>query len=223
MPALPSVPDVLRIQFKWTSSSDVDVLCRLYWQYSGTAPTNGQLATMASTLAGNMNTVYGSYWHSDVTLTECIITDLSSPTAATGSATVSHAGTLTGTELPANTALLINFQVARRYRGGKPRLYLPLGSSSEMLTTQTWSTTFTTNVLSQYGTVQTDIANAIAVWGSSVSQVNVSYYKGFTVFTEPSGRARNIPTLRAGGPVVDTVTGYSVNPKFGSQRRRVNA
>lgn len=220
MPALPAVSDVLRIQFKWTSSADTDLLTRIYWQYSGTAPTNGQLATMASTLAANMNTDFAGYWHSDVTLTECIITDLSSATAATGSASVSHAGTLTGTELPAGVAMMVNFSVARRYRGGKPRIYLPFGSSSEMATTQTWSSTFVNNVTSEWGGLQANIATAVNVWGSSVGQVNVSYYKGFAPFLEPSGRYRNISTLRTGGPVVDTITNATANTRFASQRRR---
>jgi hypothetical protein len=50
--------------------------------------------------------------------------------------------------------------------------------------------------------------------------VNVSYYNGFTVVTNPTtGRARNVPTLR-GTPVVDTVTGIVARVQVGSQRRR---
>lgn len=54
-----------------------------------------------------------------------------------------------------------------------------------------------------------------------INQVNVSYYEGFEVVTDPvTGRSRNVPQLRPGGPVVDKITGFSINPKLGSQRLR---
>jgi hypothetical protein len=62
-----------------------------------------------------------------------------------------------------------------------------------------------------------------AVWSgaSSLAQVNVSYYKGFTVVTSPTtGRARNVPTLRS-APVVDAVTAQAVRTSIGTQRRRI--
>ena len=54
-----------------------------------------------------------------------------------------------------------------------------------------------------------------------VDQVNVSYYEGFEVVTDlRTGRSRDVPQLRPGGPAVDKITGFSINPKLGSQRRR---
>ncbi|MGO9750265.1 MAG: hypothetical protein ACLP8S_05560 [Solirubrobacteraceae bacterium] len=54
-----------------------------------------------------------------------------------------------------------------------------------------------------------------------IGQVNVSYYEGFQVVTDPlTGRSRNVSQLRSEGPVVDRITGFSINPKLGSQRGR---
>ncbi len=54
-----------------------------------------------------------------------------------------------------------------------------------------------------------------------LGQVNVSYYEGFKVVTDPlTGRSRNVSQLRPEGPAVDRITSFSINPKLGSQRRR---
>lgn len=220
MPALPDVPNVVRIQWRWTSSADTDVLCRAYYLYSGTAPTSAQMATFAQTAYTAMTTDLKAYWHPDVLLTECIATDLSGASAGTGSYTSSTAGTLTGTELPAGAAALINLTVGRRYRGGKPRMYLPLGSSAEMATTQTWSTGFVTNTTTDFGDLLPALQAAPWSGGTIVSQVNVSYYEGFTAFETPSGRYKNISKLRTGGPVIDTILSAATNTRIASQRRR---
>jgi hypothetical protein len=43
-------------------------------------------------------------------------------------------------------------------------------------------------------------------------QVNVSYYEGFRVVTDPvTGRSRNVSQLRSEGPEVDRITGFSIH------------
>ena len=55
----------------------------------------------------------------------------------------------------------------------------------------------------------------------AVEQVNISFYEGFTVVTDArTGRSRNVSQRRPDGPTVDVITGFSINPKLGSQRRR---
>jgi len=55
----------------------------------------------------------------------------------------------------------------------------------------------------------------------AASQVNVSYYEGFKVVTDPrTGRSRNVSLVRPEGTAIDAITGFSSNPKLGSQRLR---
>lgn len=223
VPALPPVPGVIRVQWRWTSGSDLDVVSRIYLAYTGTAPTDADMVTFAGTTNNHMASRFDTYWTPDVTLTECTCVDLSSPTAGIGVQTSSYGGTLSGAELPAQSCCLVNFAIQRRYRGGKPRAYFPFGSATTLNGKQQWTSTFQTNVTSQYAALITDIQGSPPGSATISGQVNVSYYEGFTVFTTPSGRAKNISTLRPGGPHVDVVTGATANIKVASQRRRIAA
>ena len=223
MPALPNVPDVIRISWRWTADADLDVVSRIYMEYAGTAPTNADMTTFAGASLAHMQGRFIGYWTSDVELVECVATDLSSPTAGTGSAAGTYAGTLAGAPTSANNCTLMNFLVNRRYRGGKPRVYLPFGNSTTLHDKQTWASTWIANMNSQWPAFISDLQSSPPGTATLSNQVNVSYYSGFTVFTTPSGRAKNISTLRTGGPHVDVIVGANCNPKVGSQRRRVAA
>jgi hypothetical protein len=149
---------------------------------------------------------------------------LTSPTAGVGSAAASAVGTRAGAPLDANTAVLINHHIGRRYRGGKPRTYLPAGVGADLATPQSW----TAGALSNF-----------TLWPSYLEQVrqgmpgttvlhnlvNVSYYKGSQASitgTAPYERGHTKPIVSTdpGYPIVDDITSSSVNPKPASQRRR---
>src|ERR1700757_2261728 len=221
MAALPNVPGVIKVTMKWSSSADADVLCRFFMSYTGTAPTSTQLNTFSASVGTAYSTNMASLANTDVTLDNCYAIDLTSATAGTGQATTVVAGTLGGGALSAGTAALVNLSVARRYRGGKPRLYFPFGSSTTLATGTAWTGTFVTNVNAGYAAFITAVKAAVWTGGTLTNQVNISYYHGFTVVTNPTtGRARNVPTLRAGGPVPDVISGGTLNVKPASQRRR---
>jgi hypothetical protein len=218
----PPVPNVLRVQLKHTLGDDFDVLCRFFIQYAGSAPSNAELDTYAGQIGGNWVTDLRAYAGSDVTLSEVIVTDLTSSLAAEGSVGEVETGTRTGGMLPAATALLINFAVARRYRGGKPRIYLPLGTDTDVATPQTWAPVFVTEVSTQWAAFMAAVISEPWAGGGLLSQVVPSFYMGSTgviVGTLPYQRGKTIPT-RLADPLVEPITGFTVNPIFGSQRRR---
>lgn len=216
------VPNVVRIRLRHTLGDDFDVLSRFFIQYAGTAPSDTDLDTFAGAVGGSWVTEFLTYSNTDTVLTEVIATDLSSSMAAEGTATEDETGTRTGGSLPASTCLLINFQISRRYRGGKPRIYLPLGSDSDLLTAQTWNPTFVSEVGIAWAAF---IAAVIAEpWsgGGLLSQVVPSFFEGTSGELVGSGdyvRGKTLPIPRA-VPLVEPITGFSVNPIFGSQRRR---
>lgn len=121
--------------------------------------------------------------------------------------------------MPASAAQNVEYNIARRYRGGKPRMFLPPAGQATMADPSHWNAT-------QINDVNTNIAaffaaiHALAIGSlGTLQHVNLSYYEGFTNHTNTSGRERAVPTYR---PValLDTVNGYSAKGLVGSQRRR---
>jgi hypothetical protein len=147
-------------------------------------------------------------------------TDLSSPAAATATFDGSTPGGLGGDTLPASLAMLVNFKVNRRYRGGKPRCYVPTGAGGNLATPQTWSSTFLTAWENDWNTYLAVIVSTINSFGSGASLVNVSYYLGGEWKPDQNGNYHRVPTPRA-SPHVDTIVSVAPSSVIGQQRRRV--
>lgn len=159
-------------------------------------------------------------WEPGTLLTGVKVTDLSSSSGGVGEHSQSTAGTGNVASLPGGTSVLVNYLINRRYRGGKPRSYFPWGSETEMATRQSWVGTFITDCTSALTTYFAAVIGLVVGGTTLTSHVNVSYYEGFTVVTNPvTGRSRNVPKLRT-TPVVDDILSWSVSAKPGSQRRR---
>lgn len=218
MPALPTIPNVLKASLLWSVSSDVDVRTGLYFSYSGAAPNNSACNAFA-TAAYNSFGAFGEDWDDDTSLTGCEVIDLSSASGGVGLHSASVVGSLTH-PISGASCVLVNYQIARRYRGGRPRSYLPWGDQTTVGNRQTWGGTFVSAVETHIGDCFSGIIGQTS-GGTTISQhVNVSYYEGFTVETNPgTGRARNVPKLRT-TPVVDTIVGFSVSTRIANQRRR---
>lgn len=225
MPALPAVPGVIRIAYKHSIQADTDVVNRVYYSYSGAEGTGAELATMAAALATEWNTNIAGQAATSVALIEIDIVDLSSPTAPTGTWSGSHAGTRSGQIPNAASCVLLNFKISRRYRGGKPRVYLPWGVAGDIASAQTWGSTFLTSCLTAWGEMQTAVSTNVWSGGGTTEQVNVSYYEGFTNYTGPTGRERARATVRTVPPPipVDVINSVAAQTKIGSQRRRIAA
>lgn len=220
MPALPNVTGVARFEWKFTYSNDLDVLVRQFYSFTGYPMTDATAIGAATQFAENYTANCLSLAHPDVVLTECTCTDLTSPTAGTGSYSLTGTGTASGTPLAAGTATLINFLISRRYRGGKPRNYWPFGTSSSLQTANSWSTAFLSDLADHYDPFITANLGVTFAGGGITNQVNVSYYEGFAPLQNPvTKRWRNINTPRV-TPLVDPVNSYTFNPKPASQRRR---
>lgn len=221
MPPLPDVPSTLRVAISGSDAGNVDVATRFYIFYSGTAPTVTQLDAFCTSVASTWNTNLAGQSPTTFTLTGVEAIDLTSPTAAVGSAAVSHAGTRTGTALPLQDAAVISYTIARRYRGGHPRGYWRFGITTDLANSRTFNAanalSFQTNTAAFFAGVLADGWTGAGTLG----QVNVSYYEGFHLVTPPSGRTRAVPTLRVGGPISDAVTGYVGRTSIGTQRRRI--
>lgn len=219
MPALPDVPQVLRIDLRGSLSTDVDVLTRLFFKYSGTAPANSDLITMASAIATAWEDAKNLY-SGEFFLTYIEVTDLTTTSSAQGTWSGSVEGTNDGGILTAGSCFLVNYQIARRYRGGKPRTYLPIGATSNLTSERAWNSDFVTDVQDLWGAFITAILALPAGPAALLWQANVSYYgpPNRYVGVAPA-RVKTYSTVRDAA-IVDEVLGTTYSSIPASQRRR---
>lgn len=218
MPARPTVPKVIQAIFKGTIGGDTDVVNRLYFQYSGTL-NQADCQTVANTMA----VAWGA--HAIVPLSNnyveqsCQLTDLSSASSPQAVGLNNSSGGSASAALPAGVCVVVEFKITRRYRGGKPRVYLSGPSSGNMASPQSWSAAYLNTMLTDWNAfIAAAVLSPPAAVGT-LTHVNVSFIQGFHNVTSSSGRTRPQGTLR-GTPIVDIITGYQINPKAASQRRR---
>jgi hypothetical protein len=212
---------VLRVDFVHTYGTDPHLTSRSFWKYSGSAPSNGNCNVMAGHISAGWALQLAPLAHTNITLVEVLVTDLTSPTAGAGSDSTHHAGTRSGTGLTINDVANLNFQVDRRYRGGKPRMYGPWGTTADLIDPTHFGTTFTSAVDSQWSNFLVQMSSSGDGGCVIGGQVNISYYHGFASVQNPvTLRWRNIPTPRA-TPLVDPVSGHACSAIIGSQRRRL--
>lgn len=206
----------------YQTTSGTDMGSRFYLGYSGGAPSSSDCVTLGTDIATAWAAHIASLIYTNISLVEVDVLDISSHSGAFGTAAVSHAGSMTGGTLTSNAATNVEFDIARRYRGGKPRMFFPPPDDTALGSIDKFSTSF-------IGNVNTGVAawfaaiEALSVGSMGALQhVNLSYYQGFTNVTNSSGRTRAAPKYRATA-LVDTVTGYACKAVVGSQRRRRTA
>jgi len=203
---LPPVPNVLVTKLDWTSTVSPGAFSHLFWQTSTSGVTNSQLTALAALVRSSFGTNLKAYMSSNWTLAQVTARDLGPSPAQDGIDTTLVAGTLAGGLVTAETATLINFVIGRRYRGGHPRVYWPLGNSTVMLDMTHWTTAQTANVSTGFAA----LINAVVAGGSGTPTItglcSVSYYFGKALR----------PT-----PVVDPVIAWKVSQIPASQRRRM--
>ena len=220
MPALPPVPGVIRFEVDYQVGDDASALTRFYFSYTGGVPSPGDMDAFAGQLGSANGGILPAVLHPDTTAVETRATDLATSIGFTGTDSTPAVGTRSGAPLGADVCALFNFTIGRRYRGGKPRGYWPLGTATDLLTRQTWVGTSVTDFEGAFGatvgTLTGFTSGAITLGG----QVNVSFYgPPNRIITGSTGRVRTVSTGRA-VPLVDAVTAVSCNGHLGSQRRR---
>ncbi len=221
MPPLPDVPGVVKLAFIFSDGINTDIVSRFFVSYAGSAPSSGQLDTFCNAAHGEFVTSLIADLNQVYTLGRVHAIDLSSATGAEGDDATSSAGTATDPPLTSDVAAVLSYEIARRYRGGHPRGYWPLGQSSNLSTPQTWTDAFVSGIQGDFTDFMTNVLSHAWSGGGPLGHVNVSYFSGFTVVTSPTThRARNVPTVRA-TPLVDAVSGAIMRKHIGTQRRRL--
>lgn len=219
VPPLPEIP-CLRVRLGYNLLSGTEMGNRFYLSYSGSAPSAANCVTLAGDIASAWNARIPPICYINQVLAEVDVQDIATNTGAFGTVSVSHAGTLTGGTLTSNTATNVEYDIARRYRGGKPRIFWPPPDDTALASEDKWSSTFIGQVNTVTSEFFSDIEALTVGSMGTLQHVNISYYAGFTNVTNSSGRTRAAPKYRSPTAKVDPITGYACKAVVGSQRRR---
>jgi hypothetical protein len=215
---LPDVPCV-RVRMIYNDSDGNEMGSRFYLSYSGSAPSGANCVTLAGDIeaqfASHLITLIGD----DISLMEVDVLDIATDSGLSGQWTGSTTGTAGGAVAPIQCANNVEFGISRRYRGGKPRMYLPPPSTAQMLNSHQYSPGFVSSTSTDVAAFFSGI-EALSVGSmGTLDHVNLSYYKGFTNITNSSGRERAVPKYRDTA-LHDPVTGYFGKQLISSQKRR---
>ena len=219
MPALPVVPNVLKLVMNWQIDGDALGETVHYFKYSSGAPSAADLSTFANDAVSEAETAFQAYANDHVGVNQATARDLSSDMGNEATAGTPWLGTRGAALTAPGAAVVVSHSISRHYRGGHPRSYLPLGVAGDIQTTGLWGTVFTGDVDTAWGTW---VAAMTGTFGSLVTTnlVNVSYLgPPNRTITGSTGRVRTVSTVRA-APIVDTITGHVTRVQIGSQRRR---
>ena len=215
---LPDVPCV-RIRIIQNKGVQIENGNRFYFSYSGSAPSAANLNTLASDVASLWNTNLAPLTPDYCALEEVDCLDIATDSGFSGFWTGSNAGTRTAPHIPGQVALGVEFNIARRYRGGKPRAYFVMGVAADMADAKSWGSSLLTPAATDIPAFFNGIAALSIGSMGTLKHVNLSYYKGYTNIENPGERARTKPTYRATA-LHDDVTGYAVKTLMSSQKRR---
>lgn len=217
-PPLPASPCV-RVRLIYGGSGSQQAGSRFYLSYSGSAPSGANCATLATDISGAWGTHISPKITSIYGLVEVDVLDIATDSGLSGSWTGVVGGSAGSSVIPSNTAINVEFDIARRYRGGKPRMFFPPSDPSNLENDNSWTGAFVTAMTTATAAFFSEIEALDIGSMGTLAHVNLSYYKGFTNLINSSGRERAVPTYRDSA-LLDTVDGYATKVVVGSQRRR---
>jgi hypothetical protein len=135
MPPLPAVPNVVKIVTTCSGNDGRLAVNVMHFTYSGGPPSSTDCFTIASNWFSLWVGNFIPLQPAQTSLVSVEVTDLSSDTGGQGTYDnmgVPVPGTSSHGMLPLHTCLLVSKYVAVRYRGGRPRSYLPVGTTFDL-------------------------------------------------------------------------------------------
>lgn len=183
---------------------------KFHVNYSGTPPTVDQLNSYTNGVNSGWVAGVANSCSVGVSLLRIEAVDLSSRTAASYVFDVTSLGTVIGAYNPGNACVLVDYDIAIRFRGGHPRTYLPMGVQADLETESTWLdasvATFTDNFQTFLAAIENITYDGFVFGGQCFLQA---------VVTVPPPPAWRTP------PVTRIITGFHVQKELASQRRRI--
>lgn len=221
MAPLPDPPSpVVKVNINWGVEGDTLAQTIHYWQVSGSR-TAADLSVMAMEVVATGDAHFAALCSDSVGMVSATVRDITSDMGAESTGGTPWVGTRGTALLPPSACAVVRHSIARHYRGGQPRTYLPVGVSGDVALTGLWADAFVTAVDSGWGAFADAISGNTFGAMDTGAIVNLSYYTGpnRVIISPTTGRSRNVSTRRA-VPLIDTITGHTTAKNIGSQRRR---
>ena len=196
---------------------------RFYMDFSGGRPTIADCVALATDCSNSWAAHLASLMATIGGLLSVTATDVTDSTGFEGTYTHTQPGTRSGNPPDYSACAQINFKIGRGYKGGKPKIFLPFGITTDLASGQEWNTTFTNAVDAGWTAFIAALTGATS--GTTVVGVqrNVSYFSGHTPNSDTSIWApRNMPNPRATAKT-DPMVAHATRLTIGSQRRRLTA
>jgi hypothetical protein len=187
----------------WGIDNDPAAMTVFHMTYTGGPPSSANCASMGAAICTDAGTRFHTLLSTERQISAVIVTDLSSDMGGFGTGGTVVDGTRTGGQVPPSTSVVVSKQVARHYRGGHPRSYLPLGVTTD-LASGSWDSTFVNNCVAAWNSFQTDVQGD-GVGCTITGEISLSYVSGGAIRATPKK---------------DEITSYSGDIKIGNQRRR---
>jgi hypothetical protein len=222
MPALPPVPKCVRIALQGLIDGSKPFVNLFHLGYSvGGTLTAAEVLQLATDISAAWGSSLAPGLSDTVQLVDVVATALDSSTAPTVTFPSGFVGGQSTQPTAGGTALVVQRKIARRYRGGHSRVYLPGIPAATLADTEDhWDPTLLAAFTGQWESIEGAGATYLVTAGrTDATPVSVSYYEFFTNVLYPSGRYHARPTLRV-TPLVDKVVSFNGNPRPCSQRRR---
>lgn len=207
MPPLPFVPDVVKLVVGGVAN-DAQWLNIFHFFHSDGTVDDTAIGNLHTHIIGDLDAIYHSFASITVTVENETYTDISSDTGVEISFSDDTSGTDASALLPASACTLVSWEIARRYRGGHPRTYFPIGTVGSLASdsSKLFDPTYLEAVSAACETFRGVCSYMDGGTGFTWNLASVSYTSGLT--------PRPIP-------IHDNVTSAVVRERVCSQRRRL--
>ena len=223
MPPLANVNNALKISLEFDIAGAAGGV--RFWQAYSSAgvPSAPDLTTYAGQVRSAFSAHLAALMNPAYSLTSTTAQDMASSSGNVGTDLTAVAGTRSGSDIDAETCVVLNFKINEHFRGGRPRCFLPFGNNGDLASVTEWAGSFLTAVDSGWTSFQTAINSLTETSFTSGSQGVPLLYKGYILppITLPSGFVKNRPKPVAGPVDLQPVIGHAARAIVGSQRRRL--
>jgi hypothetical protein len=205
VPALPAVQNVFRVAING-SLGGVPYANVIHTVYATGTAAQVDAQAMADGVRNAFKTQFLPQLGTPFILGSVVAQDLTSATAPVAIASGSDPGTAGAAVYPNNVAMCVSLRVNRRYKGGKGRMYLGGFLSGNQADSSHWAGSLLTTMTTRFGAFMTAVNAITSTNNASTHMVIVHYVKD---------------KVRLPVPLVDQVTGFNIDSRIDTQRRRL--
>jgi hypothetical protein len=160
----------LRCDFGYTLDADRPALCTSWFAYDATeaeAADDTDLATIEALIRDDWLTYFSPHLSTELQLSSLRLTLTRASGEVSVRFTTAAAGALTGDFTTAQVAAVVNWDIHARYRGGKPKMFLPGIAASAVQTDRLLQTSFSSDLEDDMnawiGNMDTYVSSALTV------------------------------------------------------------